>query len=108
MSSRIKKGDQVMVISGRDRGRSGRVLAVHPTKGQVLVEGVNTAKKAVRATPDQPAGGFQTVAQPLATAKVMPICPSCKKPTRVRMRIVDDRKVRVCQKCDSLLEQGEN
>ena len=107
MSARIKKGDQVMVISGRDRGRSSRVLAVYPAKNQVLLEGINTAKKAVRATPDQPAGGYQTVSLPLAAAKVMPICPSCKKPTRVRMRLENDQKVRVCQKCDSVLDRGE-
>ncbi|GEM87406.1 50S ribosomal protein L24 [Meiothermus granaticius] len=107
MKVHIKKGDNVVVLSGREglRGATGKVKTVLPREGMVVVEGVNIVKKAVRPNPRNPQGGFIEQEAPLHASKVMPICPSCEKPTRIRKKLLDDgSKIRVCAKCGSSLE----
>lgn len=121
----VKKGDTVMVISGRKdrtdpktgefkpgiKGKTGKVLAVNPKEQTVVVEGLNIIKRAVRPNPRNPQGGFVEKEGPLHVSKVMPVCPSCGKPTRVRKKEVVEggktRRIRVCVHCDGALDTKE-
>ncbi|AFV75364.1 50S ribosomal protein L24 [Thermus oshimai] len=104
----VKKGDTVLVASGKYKGRTGKVKQVLPKKYAVIVEGVNIVKKAVRPSPKHPQGGFVEQEAPLHASKVRPICPSCGKPTRVRKKVLEDgRKVRACAKCGGVLDVEE-
>ena len=96
----IRKGDTVKVISGKDRGKTGKVLRSVPEKSRVVVEKVNLVKKAMRPTQQNPQGGISTVEAPIHVSNVMLVCPSCKQPTRVsNKRDENGKKVRVCKKC---------
>jgi large subunit ribosomal protein L24 len=104
----VKKGDTVLVASGKYKGRVGKVKAVLPRKMAVIVEGVNLVKKAVRPSPKHPQGGFVEQEAPLHASKVRPICPACGKPTRVRKKFLEDgRKIRACAKCGGSFDVEE-
>ena len=97
---KIKKGDKVQVLTGKDRGAKGEVTRVLPTSGKVIVDGVNVAKKHQKATRATMQGGIIDKDMPLPVANVALICTSCGKPTRVGYKIDGDgTKVRVCKKC---------
>jgi large subunit ribosomal protein L24 len=97
---KIKKGDRVRVLTGKDRGKDGNVTRVLPATGKVIVDGVNVAKKHQRATKATMQGGIIDKDMPLPVANVALLCPSCGKTTRVGYRIDGDgTKVRVCKKC---------
>ncbi len=96
---KIKKGDKVEVISGKDRGKQGEVERVFPRQRRVLVAGVNLIKKHQRPWGNR-AGGIITVPRPLDVSKVMLICPHCKQKTRVGYRGEKKDKVRFCRKCE--------
>jgi large subunit ribosomal protein L24 len=101
---RVKRNDTVKVISGKDAGKSGRVVRVYPQRGRVFVEGINVATKHRRVQQTRQGaqeGGIIHEEVPIELSNVMPICPSCDAPTRVGARIVDDAKVRYCRRCDS-------
>jgi large subunit ribosomal protein L24 len=102
--NRIKKDDTVVVISGKDKGKQGRVVRVYPKADKVMVEGVNVATKHTRVQTSRRGareGGIVHVEVPLHASNVMPVCPRCDEPTRIGSRVVDGEKVRVCRKCDS-------
>ncbi|XOB97905.1 50S ribosomal protein L24 [Deinococcota bacterium DY0809b] len=105
----VKKGDNVVVVSGKDRGKTGRVIAVYPKKQRVVVEGVNVVKKAMRTTPDNPQGGFHEMEAPVHASKVRPVCPSCGKPVRVKKKLIEEegkvRRIRVCNHCGAALDE---
>lgn len=104
----VKKGDTVLVASGKYKGRVGKVKQVLPRRQAVIVEGVNLVKKAVRVSPQHPQGGFIEKEAPLHASKVRPICPACGKPTRVRKKLLEDgKKIRVCAKCGGSLDVEE-
>ena len=97
---KIKKGDRVRVLTGKDRGKDGNVTRVLPAAGKVIVDGVNVAKKHQRATKATMQGGIIDKDMPLPVANVALVCPSCGKATRVGYKIDGDgTKVRVCKKC---------
>ncbi len=97
---KIKKGDRVKVLTGKDRGKDGEVTRVLPTAGKVIVDGVNVAKKHQRATRATMQGGIIDKDMPIPVANVALICPACGKHTRVGYKIDNDgTKVRVCKKC---------
>ena len=104
----IKKDDTVRVISGKDRGKQGRVIHVQPREGRVMVDGVARAKKATRTSGKRSSGGQQLQQGGIIDTElfidisnVQIVCPSCGEPTRVGYRIDGDAKIRVCRKCDS-------
>lgn len=109
----VKKGDTVVVLSGKEglRGETGKVKTVLPKEGKVVVEGVNLVKRAVRPNQQNQQGGFVESEKPLHASKVMPICPSCEKPTRVRKKEVTEngvtRRIRICAKCGGTLDTKE-
>ncbi len=99
----IKKKDKVMVLKGKDKGKSGEVLKIIPKKNQVIVSKINFIKKNTRASQTQP-GGITEKEAPLAIANVMLICTKCNKSTRVKMdKLADGQKVRICKKCGEIL-----
>ncbi len=97
---KIKKGDRVEVLTGKDRGKRGEVMRALPEAGKVIVDGVNVAKKHQRPTKATMQGGIIDKDMPIPVANVAIVCPSCGKPTRVGYKIDGDgTKVRVCKKC---------
>ncbi len=95
----VKTGDTVMIISGKDRGKSGKVLAVSPAEGKVLVEGLNMVTKHVKPRRQGEQGGIVKAEGALYASKVMPVCSKCGKAVRVGHVVKDGKKVRVCKKC---------
>ena len=99
-SMKIKKGDRVRVIAGKDKGKEGLVLRSIPKQHRVVVEKVNVVKKAMRPTQMNPQGGITSIEAPIQVSNVMLVCPECKEATRVGSRVNEDgKKVRVCKKC---------
>ena len=97
---KIKKGDNVQVLTGKDRGKTGVVMRALPEVGKVIVDGVNVAKKHQRATRATMQGGIIDKDMPIPVANVALLCPLCGKPTRVGYTIDGDgTKVRICKKC---------
>jgi len=97
----IKKGDQVKILSGKDRGKTGTVLRVYPEDDRLSVEGVNIYKKRRRPTKQNQKGETVSVMRPLNASKVMLVCKSCGKASRVGHRLEGNQKVRVCRKCQA-------
>jgi large subunit ribosomal protein L24 len=97
---KIRKGDRVVVLSGKDRGREGTVVFAYPDKGRVIVEGTNVAKRHQKPTRQMQQGGIIDKEMPIDVSNVAILCSSCGKPTRVGHRFEPDgSKVRICRKC---------
>jgi large subunit ribosomal protein L24 len=100
MSLGIKKGDKVFVTSGKDKGKSGKVLEVLKDKSRVIVEGLNLAKKHMRKRSEAEVGGIKELPMPLHISKVSLFCSSCSKPVRFGIKTLKDKnKIRICKKC---------
>ena len=95
----IKRDDKVIVLSGKDKGKEGKVLVADPKNNKVVVEGVNVATKHQKAMKQGQEGGIIKVETPIYACKVQLVCPKCGKGTRVGHKVVDGKKVRVCKKC---------
>ena len=95
----IKKDDKVVVLSGKDKGKQGKVLVAMPKTGKVVVEGINVATKHKKAQKQGEEGGIIKVETPLYASKVELVCPKCGKATRAGHKMGKDGKVRVCKKC---------
>jgi len=101
---KVKKGDQVKIILGKDRGREGKVKRVLPKENKVVVEGINIAKKHVKPRGEDQKGGIIKIERPLMASKVMVICPSCSQPTRVGYQVdKKGEKYRICRKCETVI-----
>jgi large subunit ribosomal protein L24 len=97
---KVRKGDEVVVIAGKDRGKKGRVTEVRPDDGTIIVAGVNIAKRHTKPNPSKnQKGGIIDQPMPLALGKVMVVCPHCGKATRVGHHMDEDTKERVCKRC---------
>lgn len=96
---KIKKGDTVLIIKGKDRGKQGKVIKVLPKENRIVVEGLNLVKKHVKPKRAGEKGQIIEVPAPLYVSKVKLICPLCKKPTKVGYTFVNDDKKRMCKKC---------
>src|SRR5687768_10938548 len=97
---KIKKGDRVRVLTGKDRGKEGEVMRAIPEKGKLIVDGVNVAKRHQRATRATTQGGIIDKDMPIPVANVAIVCTSCGKATRVGYRFdPDNNKIRICRKC---------
>ncbi|NLO98179.1 MAG: 50S ribosomal protein L24 [Peptococcaceae bacterium] len=99
----VKKGDMVMVISGKDAGKKGKVIEVLPKTGRVVVEKVNIVKKHQRPTKAMPQGGIMDKESPIHVSNVMLYCTECNSVTRRSIKMTGEGKVRVCKKCGSNL-----
>ncbi len=99
MSLRIKRGDKVVVLSGKDKEKSGRILKVLP-KDRVIVEGVNLVKKHMKKRSEGDAGGIKSIPSSLHISSVALLCPNCNKGVRFEVKVLEDKsKVRICKKC---------
>lgn len=97
---KIRKGDKVRVIVGRDIGKEGEVERVLPNESRAVVAGINLLKKYVRKRGEREPGGIVTVAAPIHLSNLMLICPKCGKPTRIGGKTRDGgKKVRICRRC---------
>ena len=103
MAMRVKKGDTVVVLSGRDRGKQGKVLGSVPKESKVVVEGLNMATCHVKPRRQDETGGIISREAAIAVCKVQVVCPKCGKGTRVAQKIEDGKKFRVCKHCGATL-----
>ena len=101
---KIKKGDNVQVLSGNDKGKTGEVLEVMQKEDKVVVKGVNVRKKHVKARKQGDESGIIPVECAIPASKVNVVCPKCGKVTKVGYRVDNDKKVRVCKKCGAELK----
>lgn len=101
----VKKGDTVYVLSGKDKGKKGKVLTVIPDDGMVIVEGVNMATKHKKPRSRYQQGGIIHQESPINSAKVMLVCDKCKTPTKVGKKLIDNgQKARICKKCNEVID----
>ena len=102
---KIRKNDQVLITAGKDRGRTGKVLRVHPVEGKAIVERINLIKRHTRANPQrQVQGGIVEREAPIRLSNLLVICPECGKATRLgRIRLADGNTARTCKKCGTTL-----
>ncbi|MHC1726268.1 MAG: 50S ribosomal protein L24 [Syntrophobacteraceae bacterium] len=104
-SFNIKKNDTVKVITGKDKGKSGKVLRVIPKKDRVIVEKINMVKRHMKPNQQTRQGGILEKEAPIQISNLMLICSKCTDPTRVGYKILDDdRKVRFCKKCQEVID----
>lgn len=103
--AKLKVGDEVVVFSGKDRGKRGKIIQSLPREGKVVVEGVNVVKRHIRPTRRGQEGGIVEGEAPLYLSKLRLLCPRCGKPTRVGFRITGKgEKLRVCKKCGESID----
>ena len=103
---KIKKGDMVKVIAGKDKDKEGKVIAVNKENNTVLVEGVNVVSKCKKARTAQEKSEIIKMEAGIDASNVMVVCPECGKATRVAHAVVDGKKVRVCKKCNASLDKA--
>ena len=103
MSMNVKKGDTVVVLSGKDRGKQGKVLGTVPADGKVVVEGINMVTCHVKPRKQGETGGIVQREAAIYASKVQVVCPKCSKATRVAHKIENGKKTRVCKHCGAEL-----
>lgn len=103
-NAKIKTGDTVKILLGKDRGKTGKVMAVLPEQRRVLVEGVNMVKKHVRPRRSGEKGQRVSVAAPLHISNVQVVCPACKKSSRVGIKREAGARQRICKKCQAVID----
>jgi large subunit ribosomal protein L24 len=102
---RLRKDDTVMVIAGKERGKTGKVLRVLPEKNRVLIERINLVKRHIKPRGVQQPGGIQEKEASIHLSNVLPVCGKCNKPTRVgSRRLADGQAQRVCRRCGEALD----
>jgi len=102
----VKKDDTVMVIAGKEKGKSGKVMRIIADSDRVVVENLNMVKRHTRPSQANQDGGIVEKEAPLAISNVMLVCASCNKPTRTGVRVLDDgAKVRFCKKCNEIVDK---
>lgn len=102
---KIKRGDLVVVITGKARGKTGTIEQVRPKKGTVVVSGINKFKKRLRKSREHPTGGTVERFRAIDASNVKVICPHCNKPTRIGYTFEGSRKVRICKRCKANLDK---
>jgi large subunit ribosomal protein L24 len=103
----VKKGDTVVVLSGKDKGKQGKIIQAIPKKAQVVVEDVNKVKRHSKPSLKTPQGGIVSKEMPLNVCKVQLVCPACNKPTRIGHKSVDGKNLRVCKKCGEVVDSAK-
>ena len=100
----IRKGDSVKILAGKDRGKTGKVLKVFPSKKRAVVEGINFIKKHVRRRREDQQGGILQMESPISLSNIAILCKGCNKPTRVGFsKLADGTKSRFCKKCKEMI-----
>lgn len=101
---KVKKNDTVYVITGKDAGKTGKVLTAFPKENRITVDGVNVQKKHQKARSAKETSGIVEMSGPIDASNVLVVCPACNKATRVSYKVEGDKKVRVCKKCGAVLD----
>ncbi|KKU83156.1 50S ribosomal protein L24 [Candidatus Gottesmanbacteria bacterium RIFCSPLOWO2_01_FULL_49_10] len=97
---KVKKGDQIIVTTGKDKGKKGKIEKVFPKNSTVLVPGVNVYKRHMKKRDEKSPAGIVEIARPIALSKLVLLCPKCGKPTRIGHVVVKEEKDRICRKCE--------
>ena len=100
---KLKKGDEVIITSGKDRGKKGKIEKIFVERNTVLLPGLNIYKKHVKKRDEQHPGGVIELSRPLPVGNVALVCPKCNKPTRIGFLKKGNEKKRMCKKCDSVV-----
>ena len=104
---KVKKNDTVLVLTGKDAGKTAKVLVALPKDNKVIVEGINVQKKHKKARSAQEVSSIQNQSGPVDASNVMVVCPICNKATRVAYKVEGDKKVRICKKCGAILDASK-
>lgn len=97
---KVKKGDQIIVTTGKDKGKKGKIEKVFPKNSTVLVPGVGVYKRHMKKRDEKSPAGIVEIARPIALSKLALLCPKCGKPTRIGHVVVKEEKDRICRKCE--------
>jgi len=100
---KFKKGDMVLVKTGKDKGRKGKIEKILVKENRVLVPGINMFKRHVKKRDDKNPGGIIDFSRPLSLGNISLVCPKCSQPTRIGYLVVKNEKVRICRKCEQEL-----
>ena len=104
----VKKGDTVVILSGKDKGKQGKIIEAQPKKSKIVVEGVNKVKRHAKPTQSTPQGGIIVKEAPVHSAKAMLVCPACDKPTRIKkVAMASGKLARACKKCGEILDKDK-
>lgn len=101
---KLKKGDNVLIISGKDRGKRGTIEKVFPKIDKVMVTGVNISKHHLKPSRKNPHGGIIDKLSPMTAANMVIVCPRCSRPSRVGYKVTSGKKIRICRKCKESLD----
>ena len=102
----VRTGDKVLVLSGKDKGKEGKIIKALPKAGKVVVEGLNKVKRHSKPTQKNPQGGIITKEAPMSSSKVMLVCPACNKATRIQKTLQQDGTfARACKKCGEVVDK---
>ncbi len=104
---KVKKNDTVLVLTGKDAGKTAKVLVALPKDNKVVVDGINVQKKHKKARSAQEVSSIVNQSGPIDASNVLVVCPVCNKATRVAYKMEGDKKVRVCKKCGAVLDAGK-
>ena len=104
---KVKKNDTVLVLTGKDAGKTAKVLVALPKDNKVVVDGINVQKKHKKARSAQEVSSIQSQAGAIDASNVMVVCPVCQKATRVAYKVEGDKKARICKKCGAVLDTSK-
>ena len=104
---KVKKNDTVLVLTGKDAGKTAKVLVALPKDNKIVVDGINVQKKHKKARSAQEVSSIVNQSGPIDASNVIVVCPACNKATRVAYKMEGDKKVRICKKCGAVLDAGK-
>jgi len=96
---KLKKGDKIIVLSGKDKGKNGKIEKLFLKAGKILVPGINIYKRNLKRQSEKQQGGIIDISRPIDVSKIALLCPKCSLATRIGIKILDSKKVRICKKC---------
>ncbi|MBI3458805.1 50S ribosomal protein L24 [Candidatus Azambacteria bacterium] len=97
----LKKGDHVLILAGKDKNKKGKIVKVLPIKDKIIVDKLNTVKKHIKPKKQGEKGTRLEISMPFPASRAMIVCPNCSKPTRQSVKFIDNKKVRICKKCQA-------
>ena len=100
---KLKKGDTVKILKGKDKGKTGKIERIFPNAGSVFIPGINQFKRHLKSKARNQKSEIVVITKPMPSASVALLCPKCTKTTRVGFQIVNDKKVRICKKCEEII-----
>ena len=100
---KLKRKDNVIMLAGRDKGKTGEIVRILPATNQIVAEGLGVVKRHTKPSNKVPRGGILEIAKPINVSKVALVCPNCKQPTRIGYEINGENKERVCRKCKAVV-----